>query len=119
MSKNSILEDGEIDLRELIAALWSHKLLIAIITALSIFIAVYYALTADKKFTAISIFQIEENNSNSRFNIGGELGALASLAGISTGGKTSTSKALLERAIGREFILKMAEKPSSKQLTKQ
>ena len=62
MSNNSNLEDNEIDLSELFAALWSHKLLILLFTGLSIFLAGYYALTTEKKFTAKSIFQIEKNN---------------------------------------------------------
>ena len=37
MAHNSNLEEKEIDLSELIAALWSHKLLIALMIGLSIF----------------------------------------------------------------------------------
>ena len=48
MSHNPNLEDGAIDLRELFAALWSHKLLITLFTGLSIFLAGYNALTAEK-----------------------------------------------------------------------
>ena len=60
MSQNSNLEDDEIDLGELFAVLWSHKLLITLFTGLSIFLAGYYTLTAEKKFTATSIFQISK-----------------------------------------------------------
>ena len=63
MSQNSNLEDDEIDLSELLAALWCHKLLILLFTGLSIFLAGYYALTTEKKFTAKSVFQIDQNNS--------------------------------------------------------
>ena len=61
MSHNSNLEDNEIDLGELFGALWSHKFLITILTGLSIFLAGYYAITAEKKFTAKSIFEISQN----------------------------------------------------------
>ena len=91
MSQNSNLEDDEIDLSELFAALWSHKFLITFFTGLSIFLAGYYALTAEKKFTAKSIFQIEQNDSSSGFNLSGELGALASLAGFSVHRQTSSN----------------------------
>ena len=77
MSQNSNLEDDEIDLGELFAVLWSHKLLITLFTGLSIFLAGYYTLTAEKKFTATSIFQIQQNDSSPGFNFSGELGALA------------------------------------------
>ena len=76
----------------------------------SIFLAGYYAITAEKKFTAKSIFQIEQNDSSSGFNLSGELGALASLAGFSGMQATSSTDVLLERATGREFIIDMKAK---------
>ena len=110
MSQNSNLEDDEIDLGELFAALWSHKILITLFTGLSIFLAGYYAITAEKKFTAKSIFQIEQNDNSSGFNLSGELGALASLVGFAGTQATSSMDVLLERATGREFIIDMREK---------
>ena len=94
MSHNPNLEDGAIDLSELFAALWSHKLLITLFTGLSIFLAGYNALTAEKKFKAKSVFQIEQNNSSSGFNLSDELGALASLAGFSDSRATSSTDVL-------------------------
>ena len=110
MSYNSNLEDDEIDLGELFAALWSHKLLIILFTGLSIFLAGYYAITTEKKFMAKSIFQIEQNDSSSGFNLSEELGALASLAGFAGAQTTSSTDILLERATGREFIIDMQRK---------
>ena len=110
MSHNSNLEDDEIDFGEMSAALWSHKLLITLFTGLSIFLAGYYAITAEKKFTAKSVFQIEQSDSSSGFNLSGELGALATLAGFSGAQLTSSTDILLERAKGREFIIDMQKK---------
>ena len=110
MSHNSNLEDDEIDLGELFAALWSHKILITLFMGLSIFLAGYYAITAEKKFMAKSIFQIEQSDSSSGFNLSGELGALASLAGFAGTQATSSTDVLLERATGREFIIDMKSK---------
>jgi len=110
MSQNSNLEDSEIDLGELLAGLWSHKLLITLFTGLSIFLAGYYALTTEKKFTAKSIFQIEQHDSSSSFNLSAELGALASLAGFAGKQGSSSAGILLERAKGREFIIDMQRK---------
>ena len=106
MSHKSNLEDNEINLRELFAALWHHKLLIMLFTGLSIFLAGYYALTTEKKFTAQAIFQIQELN-DSGFNMTGEIGALASLVGLNNDALASNTETLLERAKGREFIIKM------------
>ena len=69
MSQNSNFENNEIDLGELFAALWSHKFFITLFTSLSIFLAGYNALTTAKKFTAKSIFQIEQRGHSSGFNV--------------------------------------------------
>ena len=85
MLENPKSEDGELDLRELLAAIWSHKILIALLTSLSIFFFGYIALTADKEYTAFAIFEVSETNANSGFSLPSELGTLASLAGLSAG----------------------------------
>ena len=110
MSHNSNLKDDEIDLRELFAALWSHKFLITLFTGLSLFLAGHYVLTTEKKFTAKSIFQIEQLSSNGSSNLSGELGTLASLAGFASATSVSSTDTLLERVTGREFIIDMAAK---------
>ena len=109
MQQNSKLQDDELDLGEMIAALWSHKIFIVLITGLFTFLSGYYALTTDKEYTAVAVFQIEDTK-NSGFNIPTELGAIASLAGLGAGIQQSGSKILIERAYGREFILRVLEK---------
>ena len=110
MSHNSKIDDDEIDLNELFAALWSHKLLIILFTGLSIFLAGYYTLTLEKEFTAKSVFQIEQNNDGPSLNLSGELGTLASLAGFAGAQAISSTDVLLERVTGREFIIDMKTK---------
>ena len=110
MSHNSNLEDDEIDLGELFAALWSHKFLIILFTGLSIFVAGYYAITAEKKFTAKSIFQIEQDGSSSGSNISQDLGALTSIVSLYGMQTDSRTDVLLERVAGREFIIDMKAK---------
>ena len=107
MSHNPNLKHDEIDLRELLATLWSHKILITLFTSLSIFLAGNYSLTSEKLFTANAMFQIEEITGGSGFNISGELSVLASLAGVGGKGANTSSDILLERASGREFIVEM------------
>ena len=112
MSKNSKLVDDEINLSELSGALWAHKTLIFACTFLAIVYAGYYFISAEKKVTARAIFQIEQKN-NSGFNLTGEIGAIASLAGLSSGNALqSESTALLERLESREFILNLTDKLS-------
>ena len=109
MSNQSNPVDEEVDLNELFAALWANKTLIILITSLSIFLAGYYALTSPKKYTAKAIFLIEQEN-KSGLSLSGEIGALASLAGLPGGGALSESASLLERVLGREFILRVNKK---------
>jgi uncharacterized protein involved in exopolysaccharide biosynthesis len=110
MPQNSNFKNDEIDLHELLATLWSHKMLIFLITALSIFLSGYHLLTTEKKFTAHAKFQIEQIGGGSGFNLSGEIGALASLAGIDSEGAASNSAVLLERVKAREFIIDMQQK---------
>ena len=112
MSQKSNSYDSEIKLVELFRALWSHKLFIALVTGLSIFVAGYNALTTEKKFTAHTLFQIENKNNNSGFNLTGELGALASIVGMPGISDKSSSDILIERLTGREFIIKMKNENS-------
>ena len=92
MSDQSSLE-SETNLSEILAALWAYKIFISICIGLSIFIAGYYALNADKKFTAKAVFQIENEQKNG-FSLPGELSSLVALTGFSSP-VSGTSEALL------------------------
>ena len=104
MSEQNFQNHDEIDLSELFASLWSHKILIALITGISIFLSGFYALTTKKQYTANAVFNIEQSNSKG-LSLGGELGALASIAGFGSSVSSGTDL-LLERIKSREFILK-------------
>ena len=110
MSEQSYSIENEIDISEIFAILWSHKIVIFLITVFSIFLAGYFALTSNRQYTAKAIFEIKQENTAS-FNLSGELGALASLAGFGNTG-SSDSRILLERMSSREFILKFSDKAS-------
>ena len=108
MPVNLKSENDEINLFEILAALWAHKIIIVLLTTLSVFISGYYLVSKTKKFTASAIFQIEQQN-NTAFNVSGELGALASLAGFG-GDSASSTATLFERVKTREFILRLKNK---------
>ena len=99
--------DDEIDLRELFITLWAYKLFIAGACALGIFLGGYYALNADKEFTSTAIFKIDGSKSKS-ISLGGELGALASLAGF--GSEIAGSTLPTDMVTGRIFIEKLDAK---------
>ncbi|MDB9965943.1 Wzz/FepE/Etk N-terminal domain-containing protein, partial [Planktomarina temperata] len=99
--------DDEIDLRELFITLWAYKLFIAGACALGIFWGGYYALNANKEFTSAAIFKIDESKSGG-VSLGGEQGALASLAGF--GSEIAGSTLPKDMVNGRIFIEKLDAK---------
>ena len=112
MYQNQNSQEGEFDLGELLAALWSHKFFISFITVVSILLAGFYVTNSEKKFTASAIFKIEEKGVNSGFSFPKEMGALASLTGLSTASSSSNLESLIERVNAREFILNYSNKYS-------
>ena len=90
MKQNNTINDDKIDLAELIYALSAHKFFIGICTALAIVRAGHYALTTDKEYTAKAVFEIQQGDNGRGFSLPGDLGALASLAGVSAVGANST-----------------------------
>ena len=48
MYQNQNSQEGELDLGELLSALWANKLLITLIISLSVFLSGYYALNTEK-----------------------------------------------------------------------
>ena len=93
--------NDEIDLRELFITLWAYKLFIACACALGIVFGGYYALNMEKEFTSTAIFKIDQSKSGG-VSLGGELGALAGLAGF--GGGITTSILPTDQVTGRIFI---------------
>ena len=80
-----------------------HKIFIALVTGISIFLSGFYALTTEKTFTAKAVFEIEQSSSKG-LSLGGDLGAIAAIAGFGSS-IVSSSDLLIERIRSREFIL--------------
>ena len=99
--------DDEIDLRELFVTLWAYKLFIAGTCALGIVFGGYYALNADKEFSSAAIFKLDQAKSGG-ISLGGELGALASMAGF--GGGLAATTLPTDQVTGRIFIEKLDAK---------
>ena len=99
--------DDEIDLRELFITLWAYKLFIAGTCALGVVFGGYYALNADKEFTSAAIFKLDHAKSGG-ISLGGELGALASIAGF--GGGLAATILPTDQVTGRIFIEKLDAK---------
>lgn len=101
-------QDDEIDLRELFATLWAGKWLIIVVTALFAAGGVAYALYKPNVYQA-SVLLAPANDEGGVKGLSGQLGGLASLAGINLGGgssnKTVIAKEVLQsRAFLADFI---------------
>tara|TARA_B110000211_G_scaffold95779_1_gene111686 strand:- start:1648 stop:2598 length:951 start_codon:yes stop_codon:yes gene_type:complete len=77
--------DDEIDLRELFSVLWAGKKLIAAVTSLFAIVAVIYALSLANEYKSYAVVAPAESGGSALGNMAGQLGGLASLAGINIG----------------------------------
>jgi LPS O-antigen subunit length determinant protein (WzzB/FepE family) len=93
------LQDDEIDLRELFAALWDGKLLIFIATSAVFLFSSAYLHVAERSYTVSVTLRPTKEQSSGGGNLGG-LGGLATLAGVQlpSGGATEfiTFQAMLK-----------------------
>jgi len=77
------VEDDEIDLRELFATIWKHKIFIAVFVFIVTSLAIIDALDKPNEYKIDTILAPQEQSKTP--NLGG-LGALASMAGVNIGG---------------------------------
>jgi len=78
--------DDEIDLRELFGVLWAGKIKIIAITAVFAIASVNYALSVPNQYKATALLAPAQSDGGGLSGALGELGGLASLAGVSLGG---------------------------------
>jgi uncharacterized protein involved in exopolysaccharide biosynthesis len=100
--------DDEIDLRELFATLWRGKWIVLLLTVVFAAAGVFYALSKPDIYQA-SVLLAPAQDEGRAGGLSGQLGGLASLAGISLGGgggnKTVMAKQVLQsRAFLTDFI---------------
>ena len=105
---SDLSNDDEIDLGQLFATLWAHKFFIAFVSVITLSLATIYAFyIAKPMYEATSSFALNEKSNIPNL---GELGALASLAGFSTGGGSSKVATLKDRVMSRRFILELSDR---------
>ncbi|AQP35104.1 lipopolysaccharide biosynthesis protein [Vibrio anguillarum] len=100
------VSDDEIDLRELFGALWKGKLLIVLCTAVFAVGGVIVALSKPNTYQAeASLVAANEDSGGGLASMAGQLGGLASLAGINLGSGRSGDKAMSLAVLqSRQFI---------------
>jgi uncharacterized protein involved in exopolysaccharide biosynthesis len=81
--------DDEIDLRELFGVLWAGKIKIIAITAVFAVASVIYALSVPNQYKATALLAPAKSDGGGLSGALGQMGGLASLAGISLGGGES------------------------------
>jgi LPS O-antigen subunit length determinant protein (WzzB/FepE family) len=81
--------DDEIDLRELFSVLWAGKIKIIAITAIFAVASVNYALSVPNQYKATALLAPAQSSGGGLSGALGQLGGLASLAGVSLGGGES------------------------------
>jgi len=87
--QNESQYDDEIDLRELFGVLWAGKVKIIAITAMFAVASVIYALSVPNQYKATALLAPAQSNDGGLSGALGQLGGLASLAGVSLGGGES------------------------------
>ncbi|SFV74916.1 Lipopolysaccharide biosynthesis [hydrothermal vent metagenome] len=81
-----VCEEDEIDLKELFATIWKHKIFIALFATTVTTLAIIYALSKPNEYKIYTI--LAPQGESKSVNLGG-LGALASMAGVNVGGGNS------------------------------
>lgn len=88
--QNDTQYDDEIDLRELFMVLWAGKIKIIAIIALFAIASVIYALSVPNQYKATALLAPAQSSGGGLSGALGQLGGLASLAGVSIGGGESS-----------------------------
>lgn len=112
MTQSMLRFDREISFAELISALWRGKLFIILVTAFFSVSAVALALYLPNKYqSSVLLAPANSSSGDSLKGVAGQLGGLASLAGISVGGTGISNTALaLEIVKSRDFLMRFIEK---------
>jgi len=103
------IEEDEIDLRELFATIWKHKIFIAVFVFIVTSLTIFYVLSKPNEYKVYTVLAPQEQSKS--INLGG-LGALASMAGVNIGGGSGVTpdvafeQLLNDYAFMKEFIIK-------------
>ena len=84
--------DDEVDLRQLFGILWSGKIKIILITAVFAVGSVFYALSLPNQYKATVLLAPAKSDRGGLSSSLGQLGGLASFAGVSIKGESSDSQ---------------------------
>ncbi|RBW48273.1 Wzz/FepE/Etk N-terminal domain-containing protein [Marinobacter sp. F3R11] len=103
--EQSCYPDDEIDLRELFATLWRGKWIIVLFTVIFAAAGVFYALSKPNIYQA-SVLLAPAQDEGGGAGLSGQLGGLASLAGISLGGGSGNQTVMAKEVLQSRAFLK-------------
>jgi len=98
----------EIDVNQILLGIWARKVLVCIVIFISVVFSIMYALSLDKKFKATAIINLDSQKPSP--SIASSLTGHPALASLTMGIAPSSSTDLIDRATGRDFVLKLDEK---------
>lgn len=103
--RSDLYQGEEVDFSDMLRAVWSQKITIAVGTLIAIFISITYAFLATEVFRAETVLA-PADDSASPSGLLSQFGALANLGGISLGDNSSTEAVavLRSRDFARSFI---------------
>jgi uncharacterized protein involved in exopolysaccharide biosynthesis len=107
--QQQMLDDDNIDLKELFTAIWQGKWIIIAFTFISAIIAVVYALSLPNIYKSEVLLAPAEENQGGGAGLASQFGGLAAIAGVNLGGSgmdktTLALEVLKSRAFIAEFI---------------
>ena len=103
--QNDTQYDDEIDLRELFSVLWADKIKIITITAIFAVASVIFALSMPNQYKATALLAPAQSDDGALSGALGQLGGLASLAGVNIrGGESSESQIAQEIMKSWSFV---------------
>lgn len=104
-TEHNMIQDDEIDLKELFSAIWSGKLTIIITTVVAAIIAVMFALSQPDIYKAEALLSPVSNDGGGMGGLASQFGGLASLAGVSLGGGSADKTTMgIEVLQSRQFF---------------
>lgn len=104
--------DEDIDLNELVCALWRGKWIIILTTTLMAVLSILYVLSVENIYKSeVLLAPAEENSGAAAARLGGGLGGIASLAGVRLGGIGDDKVTIaIEVLKSREFLTSFIER---------
>ncbi|ELB2885211.1 LPS O-antigen length regulator [Vibrio alginolyticus] len=103
--------EDEIDLRELLSAFWRGKWVIILTTVIFASVAVAYALSKPNIYRADALLSPAQNsNASGLAAVSGQLGGLASLAGVSLPSQSNQTDLAIQVIKSRQFIESFVQK---------